>query len=381
MRCTPRPPLLPLPPPPGGGFRRGRGGGCGGETRKLPPRQPRAPQVQEEPSREAEPSQRRGRGRGAPPLSGDCPRRPLVCLSHCLRGPVCLGVSVPACVSLFLIALAACRSPCSPLPGFVPLQLFLCLSAVSASLRISLPRGVSRHACLSVALQLCLSLPFTSWSPSLRLAAPARWGLQQSYGAAWGHLGALTGVPFPVTSTCPSPRHGLRPPSAAGGWGLVGGSRGRSPGGKTQCPASAREPEAPDLAAAMKGSGSRGSEMVVIASATQRRSQEPPEEPARERGSETKTPAPSVYAKHPPAGDPGVPAPGPARGTGSCARSCCRPRRASAFPPPAPRGAAGRAGPGGAGAVDVIGADAAVSSIMDGDDADGGAEPARRGED
>lgn len=49
-------------------------------------------------------------------------------------------------------------------------------------------------------------------------------------------------------------------------------------------------------------------------------------------------------------------------------------------PSTAPRGATRRAERGGGWGVDVIGADAAVSSIMDGDDADGGAEPVGRGE-
>lgn len=87
--------------------------------------------------------------------------------------------------------------------------------------------------------------------------------------------------------------------------------------------------------------------MIMIASARQPRSWEL----RGERTSETKTPAPSVYAKRSP---PGTLAsrclarlgaqghePAPAR----------RPRRAAAPPSPAPRGAAGRAERRGAGVL------------------------------
>ena len=57
-----------------------------------------------------------------------------------------------------------------------------------------------------------------------------------------------------------------------------------------------------------------------------------------------------------------------------------QPRRAAAPPLSSTQRGRGASGTEGAGGVDVIGADAAVSSIMDGDDADGGAKPARRGE-
>lgn len=49
-------------------------------------------------------------------------------------------------------------------------------------------------------------------------------------------------------------------------------------------------------------------------------------------------------------------------------------------PPPGTQRDSGASGTERGGGVDVIGADAAVSSIMDGDDADGGAKPALRGE-
>lgn len=117
--------------------------------------------------------------------------------------------------------------------------------------------------------------------------------------------------------------------------------------------------------AAIKGSGSRGSEMIVIASARQPRSRGRAES---ERASETKTPAPSVYAKRSPPGTPAsrrLARPG-AQGHEPAPARCLR---RAALPPLGTQRGSGVNGTERGGGVDVIGADAAVSSIMDGDDA------------
>lgn len=116
--------------------------------------------------------------------------------------------------------------------------------------------------------------------------------------------------------------------------------------------------------------------MILIASARPKWGREP----HAASQPETKTLAPSVYAKRfPPPGTLASrrPAQLGAQGQEPTAAWCTS--RALACPPPPvpqhPEGPQGERNEEGAG-VDVIGADAAVSSIMDGDDADGGAEPA-----
>lgn len=164
-----------------------------------------------------------------------------VCLCVCLSVPYhsgCVCLSLPWQLSL---------------PGFVLQHLFLCLSVfVSPSLYISLPSAsLFTNACL------CLSFSDPFPSPSsitiLWLAAPG--GLQQSNETAWGHLRALPGVHFPVTSTCPSPLRGLL--SSLCSCGAWKGRPGREDTGPSIC-SGAPEPLTPS--AAIKGAGSRGSE-------------------------------------------------------------------------------------------------------------------------
>lgn len=158
---------------------------------------------------------------GAPPPPRDCslpsdPTCPSLWLPIFSR-----SASDPITVSLFLLILSLSLQ--LSLPGCVPLHLFLCLPPfVSPSLYIALPRCASLYKCLSLSLSFS-PLPFPGSIPILCLAAPGV--LQQSNGTAWGHLGALPRVPFPVTSTRPSPWRGLLLPSAAvrrGGGARVG---------------------------------------------------------------------------------------------------------------------------------------------------------------
>lgn len=153
---------------------------------------------------------------------------------------------------------------------YLPLSPCICFSAspcVCFSFPLHLPRRVSLYKCLP----LCHSfspLPFPGSIPILWLAAPG--GLQRSNGTAPGHLGALPRVPFPVTSTRPSPWRRLRFPSAAVGRG-GGASEGRHSARHLLGSPGAPNPPLP----AIKGAGSRGSEMIMVALARQPRSPEP----------------------------------------------------------------------------------------------------------
>lgn len=154
-----------------------------------------------------------------PPKTARCPRpwAPACPVSGCLSffSRLCLSasVSVP-----YHLAVSVCLSLCSS--G----RLCPCAS-VSASLRGCLSLYISLpSASLLTDAGLCLHLyppPPLGSSPGLRLAAPG--GLQHCGQPAWGQLRALPGVHFAITSACPSPRRGLRPPSAAAGRG--GGAR------------------------------------------------------------------------------------------------------------------------------------------------------------
>lgn len=128
--------------------------------------------------------------------------------------------------------------------------------------------------------------------------------------------------------------------------------------------------------ASIKGAWSRGSEMIMIASARQPRSLEPRGERTSKRDKDARTiclckalSARTLASRclarfgHRVMSPllPGAPA---------------APRLPASQHPEGPQGEKN----GGGGGVDVIGADAAVSSIMDGDDADRGAKPALRRE-
>lgn len=164
-----------------------------------------------------------------------CPRCPGIRLrpETALR-PLTLPAPVSGCpfflgllqtLSLSLCSFSFCLSLCSSL--YLAVSPCICFS-VSPSVRLSFPLHCSTSLCLSLQMPLSLSLsfsplPFPGSIPILCLAAPGV--LQQSNGTAWGHLGALPRVLFPVTSTRPSPWRGLLLPSAAvrrGGGARVG---------------------------------------------------------------------------------------------------------------------------------------------------------------
>ena len=304
---------------------------------------------------------------GAPPPPRDCslPSDP-TCPSLWL--PIfSASASDPITVSLFLLILSLPLQ--LSLPGCVPLHLFLCVSLRSSLLPSTLLYlAVPLYKCLS--LCHCLSPP--SHSPVLFLFSAL---------LPLGVCSSPTGQPGDTSGHCPgSPSRS--PPHArhlgAGSvfplqqWGVEG-----APGWEDTVPSICSGAPGPlTPSAAIKDAGSRGSEMIMIASARQPRSREPRSgEPARQRRLR------HLFMQS--ALRPGPRRPGAWPSSGHRVMSPLLPGAPAALRlphSPAPGGAAGRAELRGAGGVDVIGADAALSSIMDGDDADGGAKPARRGE-
>lgn len=131
------------------------------------------------------------------------------------------------------------------------------------------------------------------------------------------------------------------------------------------------------LCATIKDAGSRGSKMIMIASVRQKRSWELYGKRANQGDKDARA---ICLCKVLSARDPGVPVFGLVGAEGHEPLPPGAPAASGLSPSPAPRGATRRAERGGGWGVDVIGADAAVSSIMDGDDADRGAEPVGRGE-
>lgn len=231
-RSKPRLPLLPLPPPrhwvpqlplfwfevgPGASAERGRGichlSSCGRHHRcRLVPLP----------------------GLGLCPKTALCPCLPqslAALLSASFFFRPCLSTSVSLCLSLCLSVSLCSLSfwPCLSVSPSAALSTRLCPSAsvsVSLCVCLSFPLHLST---LCVSLYKCLSLSLSRSPPShppvlfLFSSLLPLGGCSSPTRPAWGHLRALPRVHFPVTSTCPSPRRGLRLPSAAVGRG--GGAR------------------------------------------------------------------------------------------------------------------------------------------------------------
>lgn len=207
-------------------------------------------------------------GLGSPRARGQLRLCPGTALCPCPSYSLCPFSSGP-CLSRCL-----CMSvrPCSLSSGWLsPLSsTWLCPSAAVSLSVVSFPPHLPASPRLipdaSAALSSAVPLPFASWSPVPWLAAPEGGGCSSPNGAARGHLGARTGVPFPVTSTRPSPQQGSVFPLQLRGVG------GAALGGRHGAQHLLGSPEAPDPPAAVQGSGSRGSEVIMIASARPRRS-------------------------------------------------------------------------------------------------------------